>query len=1149
MTADDTPLKVYGQGIFNLKFGNHWVRHKTLVADVTNAGMIGIDFLSQHGAAIDFGSKKITFQGEKMDAQCQLTRDRACRVSIAEGVVVPAGTRRILQARATKPLATGSWLVEPLVKKRGQKPVLLARTLIQGAGSHLPIEVMNPTEENVYLHPHTHVGIATRVEEARGVMSPAQCPSSTLPEELQKMMANIDVPLSSYQEDQVEKLLMENQDIFALPGQPMGRTDWVKHEIHVETDIPIKQAVRRPPIHLRDAADLEVQKMLADGVIEPSDSPWASPVVLVKKKDGTLRYCIDYRRLNAVTRRDSYPLPRIDDSLDTLRQAKYFTTLDLASGYWQIELSEDARQKSAFCTTSGLYQFRVMPFGLTNSPATFQRLMERVLAGLQWQICLVYIDDIIIFGRTVEEHLAQLQTVFSRLKAAGLKLKPKKCHLFKRKVHYLGHMVSEDGVETDPEKTEAIRRWERPATVTDVRSFLGICSYYRRFVPDFASLAKPLIKMTEKTSTFEWRQPQEEAWQKLKEKLMTAPVLAYPDPASTFVLDTDASNEGIGAVLSQIQNGEERVIAYGSRVLTKQERRYCVTRRELLAVVYFVKYFRHYLVGKRFTLRTDHAPLRWLQSFKEPEGQVARWLETLDSYDYELIHRPGIKHINADAMSRGPCHQCSGSHEGEKIRTGRQKKPEARAVKTRSQKDSQPCTETWLTAFTFDSEDMRQAQDNDPVLAQVKTWIEKQERPPFEEISWEGQETKFYWGQFNALQMTHGLMTRRLEREVFGPKIQILVPRELRHQVMEECHEARTAGHLGRNKTLNNVKRRFLWPGMRVDCDVHVRTCEACARYKTSGKTRRAGMKTFQVGLPMERLCIDIAGPFPETPDGNKYCLIITDWFTKFVEIHPMRNQEAETVAQVVARDYISRYGVPREIHTDQGRQFESTLFQELCALLGVKKTRTTSFHPQSDGQSERNIKTLVKMLAIAAEQKRDWDAHLPYISMAYRSTVQESSGFSPNFLMFGRELAMPVDVMMPMPEEDDATPGEYAKKMRERLYYAYELARNTLRRSVERQKRLYNQRVFGEKIKEGDVVWVANKVKKKGESPKLSPKWKGPSLVTKVYNDVIVQVHLTATKVSNLHVDLLKPCEMRKEPTWIRRMKKRLKIGRWKDE
>ena len=726
VTADDTPLNVYGCTVFNIKFGDQWVRHSALVAEISNDGLIGIDFLTQHEVSLDFARKTVSFHGEKFQAQCHHTKEQACRIHVKENVMIPAGSRRIIEATASHPLATGSWMVEPLQKTNGENNILVARTLIQGDGLKLPIEIMNPTEENAFLYSQTHVGIVTRIhdivsDEEKSCTVGSDIP---LPEEVSKLAEDIDIEMTPGQKGQIRNLLHRNLEVFTLPDQPKGRTDWIQHEIHVETEIPIKQAVRRPPIHLREAAEKEVEKMLKDDIIEPSSSPWASPVVLVRKKDGSLRYCIDYRKLNAVTVKDSYPLPRIDDSLDTLRQAKYFSTLDLASGYWQIELSEDAKAKSAFCTTSGLFQFRVMPFGLTNAPATFQRLMERVLAGLQWKICLVYIDDIIIFSSSIESHLQQLEEVFTRLRSAGLKLKPKKCHLFKRKVQYLGHVVSEHGIETDPDKIEAIKNWSRPNNVSEVRSFLGLCSYYRRFVPEFASLARPLIVMTEKDSKFKWSEEQENAWLTLKEKLMTPPILVYPDPDVSFILDTDASDYGIGAVLSQIQDGEEKVVAYGSRVLTKQEKRYCVTRRELLAVVHFVKHFRHYLVGKKFTLRSDHASLKWIRSFKEPEGQVARWLEILDAYDFDLIHRPGAKHCNADALSRGPCTQCGGTHDSVNIRRGRHKTAQVQRVCTRGQKTQKPENSTWMNQFTLNLTDLQTSQDRDPVLSKVKTWIQ-----------------------------------------------------------------------------------------------------------------------------------------------------------------------------------------------------------------------------------------------------------------------------------------------------------------------------------------------------------------------------------------------------------------------------------------
>ena len=332
--------------------------------------------------------------------------------------------------------------------------------------------------------------------------------------------------------------------------------------------------------------------MLERNVIAPSSSPWASPVVLVHKKDGSWRFCVDYKKLNDVTRKDSYPLPRIDDSLDALNGSKWFSTLDLQSGYWQVEMDE---AKTAFITTSGLFHFQTMAFGLCNAPGTFERLIDKVLAGLHWSICLVFLDDIVVYAPTFEEELLRLEKVFDRLQEANLKLSPKQCSLFKEEVNYLGHVVSEKGVAPDPHKTNCVQKWARPTNLTAVRSFLGLCSYYRKFIQGFAGIAKPLHQLTEKNKSFLWTGECEDAFHQLKSKLIQAPILAYPTPDGQFILDTDASQFGIGAVLSQVQDNEERVIAYYSRTLSKPERRYCVTRKELLAVVQAVKHFHHYI--------------------------------------------------------------------------------------------------------------------------------------------------------------------------------------------------------------------------------------------------------------------------------------------------------------------------------------------------------------------------------------------------------------------------------------------------------------------------------------------------------------------------------------------------------------------------
>ena len=418
------------------------------------------------------------------------------------------------------------------------------------------------------------------------------------------------------------------------PDGKLGRTNLIKHKINTGDHRPIRQHPRRVPLHLQEEAKGQVKKMLQEGVIEPSSSPWSAPVVLVRKKDGTYRYCIDYRMLNKVTVGDAYPIPRV--SFDQLEGAKWFSTLDLQSGYWQVEMDQADKEKTAFVCKEGLFQFNLMHFGLTNAPSTFERLMEMVLAGLQYQICLIYLDDVIVYGKSFEEEISRLGKVFCRLQDAGRKLKPQKCVLFQKQVTYLGHIVSERGVAPDPAKIESVKGWPTPTNVTEVRSFLGLAAYYRRFIKDFSRIASPLHRLTEKGRMFSWDETCQTAFEELKVHLTSAPVLAYPKLKTKFMLDTDASDVAIGAVLSQKFDEWEHVIAYGSRCLSKAERRYCVTRKELLAIVYFVKYFRHYLYGRQFLLRTDHGSLRWLFNFKEPEGQVARWIEALSTFDFDI---------------------------------------------------------------------------------------------------------------------------------------------------------------------------------------------------------------------------------------------------------------------------------------------------------------------------------------------------------------------------------------------------------------------------------------------------------------------------------------------------------------------------------
>ena len=539
---------------------------------------------------------------------------------------------------------------------------------MDGTSGLVPVRVANPTPYPITVYEATHVGGFSPLQEGcqstnlsvnACLSTDLSCPPTNSGTEGEKTQQDvIDLfqigRLPHDQKTPLSSVLLEYQDVFSWYPGDIGRTSKVYHRIPTGDAGPSRQAPRRLPFHKQTEVRDHLEEMLTRGIIQPSCSPWAAPIVLVQKKDGSTRFCVDYWRLNSVTKKDAFPLPRVDDSLDALGESELFSTLDLASGYWQVELDPANREKTAFTTHQGLYEFNVMPFGLCNAPGTFQRLMNSTLSGLQWSSCLVYLDDVIIFSKTLEEHLARLTAVLERFRSAGLKIRPSKCHLLQHTVSYLGHTISRHGIATDPKKILCLKQWPTPSNIEQLRSFLGLATYYRRFIGNFVEISAPLRRLQEKNAQFIWNENCDRAFHTLNQILTSAPVLAYPRFDKEYILDTDASDSAIGAVLSQTHSDGEHVIAYGSRSLIKAERRYSVTRKELLAMVHFVKSFRHYLYGCHFTLRTDHSALQWLRTFKEPGGQIARWLQVLEEYDFTVEHRPGSRHQNADSLSRFP---------------------------------------------------------------------------------------------------------------------------------------------------------------------------------------------------------------------------------------------------------------------------------------------------------------------------------------------------------------------------------------------------------------------------------------------------------------------------------------------------------------
>ena len=965
--------------------------------------------------------------------------------------------------------------------------------------------------------------------------------------------------LTTDQTSSLQQLLTKWKDVFSLGDTDLGRTSIVEHKINLHDPTPFKERHRRIPPHLLDEVRQHIKDMLEADVIRPSQSPFASPVVLVRKKDGKLRFCVDYRRLNSRTVKDSHPLPRIDETLDSLAGAKYFSSLDLKAGYWQVEVSEEDKAKTAFTVGPlGFYEFNVMPFGLVNAPATFQRLMQASLGDLHLNQCLLYLDDIIVFSRTFEEHLASLEKVFSCLKQANLKLKPSKCSFLHREVKYLGHLVSLEGIKPDPDKITALQDWPRPRTVQEVRQFLGFAGFYRRFIKNFSRIARPLHDLTKsdpsiskvdsadaKTKSklhqqtrkkalpaeFTWSQEHEEAYQSLKQALCSEPTLAYADFSKPFVLHTDASRAGLGAILYQELDGKEHPIAYASRTLSPSERNYPSHKLEFLSLKWAVcDKFKDYLFGARFTVRTDNNPLTYVLTTAKLDATGQRWVAELAGYDFSIVYRSGKENIDADCLSRLPqatvtsmsCtipQTCVDTESVSAILQSQTTDITSHALCFSTLLDKDLYLGTSLVNMTNRQWSLEQLAD--PDICPVIKCLEGKAYPP--SLS---KKARLLLHERKKLFFKHGVLFRK--REFHGDLFnQLVLPSKYQPIVLKALHD--DVGHLGQEKTLQFLQDRYYWPAMSKSVSEHITKCLRCKLRK--GPTNlRAPLVNITSSEPMEILCVDFLGLEP-CKGGVENVLVITDHFTRYALAIPTRNQSAKTTAKVLYDTFICHYGFPRRLHSDRGANFTGRVIKELCRLTGTRKSQTTPYHPQGNGQAERFNRTLIGMLGtLSPAEKSDWKSHLAPITHAYNCSRNEATGFSPFYLMFGRHPRLPVDVLLGL--SDDSGPTDYStfvKSLKERLQSAYRLAQSNIAASQSRGKHTYDRKQKGASLQPGSRVLVRN-VGIRGKH-KLSDIWEEkPYIVLEKPNNDIpvykVRPEDAQRPIRTLHRNLLLPLD-----------------------
>lgn len=829
----------------------------------------------------------------------------------------------------------------------------------------------------------------------------------------------------------------------------LGRTDKYTHKIDTGDAEPVSKRCYPVSPAVEQRMSQELDRMISLNVIEPADSPWCQPPVLVKKCNGKDRLCIDCRGLNKVTIKSKYALPQIDAILSRLGKAKYITSIDLQDAFWQIPLEESSKEKTAFNVPNrGMWQFKVVPFGLTTAAQAMQKLMDRLFHD---DSIFIYLDDIIVVSESFNEHIKALDNVFNKLKSAKLTINIGKCCFCRPSLKYLGFVVDKKGLRTNPEKVECVANYQLPKKVKELRRFLGMASWYRRFVPNFAEIASPLHDLTKhKTRTLKWNEKAKQSFEKLKSELIKAPVLAIPDFSKKFIIQCDASNHAIAAVLVQKddETDSDRPIAYISRKLRGAELNYSTTEKECLAVVFAIEKFRAYIEGFEFEVLTDHSALLWLFKQQNLTGRLARWVMKLQQFDFDMKHVKGKNNVVPDALSRFP-------------------------------------TEN-LCLIDISSSDLD---------VKYEKFKRKIENNPI---------------RYKNYKIEDGILYIKLPNQPKSNEIEykLYVPKSKRIDVMKECHDSPLASHLGAYKTTKRILQRYYWPGVAKEVAQYVKKCHVCLQSKPQTKQEYGKMgKMKKYSRPWQQVSMDLIGPLTRSLKGNSYLFVAYDHFTKYPILVPIRTATAKRCAELVENEVFLRQGIPESIVVDNGSQFTAKHTKNVLKNYNVKLFYNCGYTPQNN-PTERANKTIGSAIrSYVEENHRKWDENINKIAIALRTATNAVTGYTPFYLNHGREfISSGSDYMLF--DLNDSQPSDKQDCIEKRVEAFKQLSEVTndimirIKKAYEANKSRYDKTKTHFSFSVGDIVYRRNFAlsnASKHFSAKLAPKYLRCTVIEKL--------------------------------------------------
>ena len=1137
--------KVETIGTINIQFrikGRFMRTNCRIIKNLIHDFVLGWDFFSKHNCTIHPKEGHLSLENDHIPLIPNSTKVSQTHFSVAEDTVIPPLSKMLTQASFyfdPDSGATTSDTVEVEPQYGYTAKVAVARSISKVQDGHFPIELLNPlpypmaikasdilghvtftSDESVDIEAHTteitldyeaedsgyesegsvtaglsqpksdhtSMGAATAGAPSDAAPSaPGRTPTTDTADAKPKFNLSMAKDAEPYREALTQLLQVKHVKTFSTSDRDRGKTDLVEYRANIKPGPPISVPPYRATPQMQQEANKIVHEMIADGLVSHSTSPYSAPVLLVPKKLGGWRFVTDFRKVNARCERVVYPLPRIEDALRQLKEPKFFSTMDLQKGFWQVPIAPEDRKYFAFSTGTLHVEYNVMPMGALNSSATMQALMALILRGLPPEHIICFLDDILVASSTMEEHLVHLDRVLSAISNAGLKLNAQKCLFAQDSVSCLGHTLSRNGIGPDTRNLDKIKTWKSPKNKTEIRQFLGLTGYYRQLIKDYAEIAGPLTDLTKAEAPWHWTDKEEKAFTTLRDYLTSDSIMAFPDFNIPFWVKSDASGSSVGYVLTQMHDKKEKVIAYGSKKLTAAQRRYSTYDREYFGILTAIRAYSHYLRHAHFYVITDHRPLLNLKKIDpktDATGRRVRWSIELNLYDFEVIYKKGKKHSDADAMSRLTDHD---DYAEEEEFAGFMLKNESEHYMLLGMDDKDTVTAVELIAEDERRKELASAQDQDPIIAEVKRLVKQQAPPP-------ASLPVFYKASYMRFVIQDNILFRKVQSGPSGlPILQAIIPPVLVPTVLSDAHGSIFAGHPGAQRMVDTLKRHAIWPSMAADCKKHVTGCKQCDRNSQPTPGARTELQPMNPTHVFEHVCCDLIQLPPVA--GWKYVCVFMDVFSRHVSLYKLRDKSTASFTRAL-EDYIAHVGCPLKLTSDNGAEFCSQMVEAVTKILGIKKRTSVVYRPQSQGMVERWNRQLISELRTRLLQNQTtWPEQMHFIAMAHNAAPAARTGESPNLVFFGRELPLPTFTDFSANTLREKSVQEYVKKFQKRVEIIHEAVRAESKARSDKTAAAYNRKVKHTPLNPGELVFYKETPK---NCLKTDPKWTGPVEVVK---------------------------------------------------